>query len=70
MTDSDTSQRQHRPRRIELSTVVKLEPENYLDEDGHVDEQQMTREALAYGEEAAQEGAFDVEMTPIEEIEE
>lgn len=60
----------HRPRKIELSLVVKYEPDEFLDENGNVDEAQMEQKALEYAnEQAAPDGAFNVKTTPIDRIE-
>ena len=72
MTGSDTESGEKREcsmRRIELSVVAKYDGENYLDADGNVDEDQMVREAMRYAEEAARDGALEVEITPIREME-
>lgn len=69
MTDQNNEAREQRDRRIEFSTVVECEGENYLDEEGEVDEEQMIREGMAYVEEAARNGALDVEITQLDDME-
>lgn len=54
-------------RRVELSLVLEFEEEQYLGADGEVNEDLLRREALDYAAEAARDGAFDVEISLIDE---
>ncbi|EMA56735.1 hypothetical protein [Halococcus thailandensis] len=67
---TDTSQREHGRRRIELSLVLEFGPEQVLGADGEVNEDIMRREALDYAAEAARNGEFDIEISLIDEVDE
>jgi hypothetical protein len=64
---TESSQREHGRRRIELSLVLEFGEEQYLGADGEVNEDIMRREALDYAAEAARNGEFDIEIPLIEE---
>jgi hypothetical protein len=64
---TESSQREHGRRRIELSLVLEFGEEQYLGADGEVNEDIMRREALDYAAEAARNGEFDIEISLIEE---
>lgn len=53
-------------RRLELSLVLELEPEEYCDADGKVNEDLICREALNYAAEAAKR-EFEVKISRVSE---
>jgi hypothetical protein len=63
--DSDNSE--YSGRRVELSLVLEFDEGQYRDANGEVNEDLMRREALDYAVEA-RKGMFDVEISPIDEV--
>ena len=58
---------EHDERKVELRLELWMNPDNFRDEDGHVDEDLMYREALNYAAEAANQDEFDVAITRASE---
>ena len=50
-------------RRVELTLDLWMNPDNFRNADGEVDEDLMYREALTYAAEAAEQDEFDVAVT-------
>lgn len=50
-------------RKVELTLDLWMNPEDYRDEDGEINEDLMYREALTYAAEAAEQDEFDVAIT-------
>jgi hypothetical protein len=63
----DSASSEYSGRRVELSLVLEFTEEQYLGADGEVNEDLMRREALDYAAEV-RKGAFDVEISPIDEV--
>lgn len=68
--NNDRADSEYNGRRVELSLVLEFEEEQYRGADGEVNEDLMRREALDYAAEAARDGAFDVEISLIDEANE
>jgi hypothetical protein len=64
----DSTSSEYNGRRVELSLVLEFDNEQYLGADGEVNKDRMRREALDYAAEAAREGAFDMVITLLDEI--
>lgn len=54
-------------RKVEITLDLWMNPDNFEDEDGDVDEDLMYREALNYAAEAAEQDEFDVAITRASE---
>lgn len=50
-------------RKVELALALWIDPEDYRDEDGEINEDLMYQEALTYAAEAAEQDEFDVTIT-------